>query len=59
MSNSHSPYESSQTTHTTMSSLTTPGEGMGDMAGDCGDDDLVFGGYDGHGHTFASAEECF
>ena len=41
MSNSHSPHEPSQTTHTTMSSLTNPGEGMGDMAGDCEDDDLV------------------
>ena len=41
MSNRSSPYQSIQTTHTTMSSLTTPGVGMVDMAGDGQDDDVV------------------
>ena len=56
MSNCRSPNQSSQTTHTTMSSLTAPGEGMVDMAGDGEDDDVVCGG---NGRdTFASTEEC-
>ena len=41
MSNSHSPYQSSQTTHTTVSSLSAPGEGIIDMAGDCEEGSLV------------------
>ena len=40
MSNRRSP-QSSQTTHSTMSSLTAPGAGMVDMAGDGEDDDVV------------------
>ena len=41
MSHRSSPNQSSQTTHTTMSSLTAPGAGMVDMAGDGEDDDVV------------------
>ena len=41
MSNSHSPYQSSQTTHTTVSSLSAPGEGILDMADDCEEGGLV------------------